>query len=96
MEGSQLPLDCAGAFVNVYLSSVNIIEAIKSAEAELLGDCYNPFNTHAAYELDLGELDYDTEEEGYPDNQDLMNLQANGGIWYGPFHCYPPEETQVQ
>ena len=96
MEGTQLPSDCAGAFVNGYLSSPNIIEAIKSVEAELLQDCYKPVNTYAAFELDLEDRDYDTDEEGYPGNQDLRILQQNGGIWYGPFNCYPPESSQIQ
>lgn len=96
MEGTQLPSDCAGAFVNVYLSSPNIIEAIKSVEAELLQDCYKPVNTYAVFELDLEDTDYDTDEEGYPGSEDLMNLHKNGGIWYGSFNCYPPEEHQLQ
>ncbi|GAA6170308.1 hypothetical protein [Sessilibacter corallicola] len=96
MKGTQLPSDCAGAFVNVFLCSPNMVEAIKLVEAELLQDCYKPVNTYAAFELNLNDTDYDTDEEGYPDNEDLMNLHRNGGIWYGPFHCYPPEKHQVQ
>lgn len=92
MAGTQLPSDCAGAFVNVYLGSQNIIKAIKSVEAELLQDCYNPVNTFGAFELDLEGTDYDTDEKGYPGNEDLENLKTNGNIWYGPFHCYPPED----
>ncbi len=94
MEGSQLPADCAGAFVSVYLGSTNIIEAIKSAEDELLQDRYRPLNTHGAFELDLEELDH--YEEELPSNDELLNLRNNGGIWYGPFNCYPPEESQIQ
>ncbi len=94
MEGSQLPPDCAGAFVNVYLAAPNIIEAIRAVESELLEDLYRPVSTYGANELDLGETDFDTDEEGYPGNQDLINLQNNGGIWYGPFNCFPPEESQ--
>ncbi len=96
MDGTQLPSDCAGAFVNVYLSSGNIIEAIKSAEAELLQDRYKPVNTYGAFELDLEGTDYDMDEEGYPANEDLLNLLTNGGFWYGPFNCYPPEKSQLQ
>lgn len=96
MEGTQLPSDCAGAFVNVYLSSPNIIAAITSAEAELLQDCYKPVVTYAAFELDLEEMDCGSEEDGYPNNEDLINLKTNGGIWYGPFNCYPPEGSQLQ
>lgn len=96
MEGAQLPPDCAGAFVNVFLSAPNIVEAIQSVEAELIQDCYKPVNTYAAFELDLEGTDYDSDEEGYPGNEELMNLQINGGIWYGPFNCYPPEDAQIQ
>ncbi|MES9818026.1 MAG: hypothetical protein ABW155_15375 [Candidatus Thiodiazotropha sp.] len=38
----------------------------------------------------------DEEEDGYPMKADLLNLVDNGGIWYGPFHCYPPEEQDLQ
>jgi len=96
MQGTTLPPDCAGAYVNVYLAAVNIIEAIKSVESELLSDLYMPINTYGAFELDLEETDYDTDEEGCPGNKDLLNLKLNGGIWYGPFHLYPPEDNQLQ
>lgn len=96
MEGTQLPAECAGAFVSVYLGENNIINAIQRAESELLKDCYKPVHTSSAYELDLEEDDFDTEERGYPNNSDLANIKATGTVWYGPFHTYPPEENQIQ
>ncbi|WP_369157937.1 hypothetical protein [Candidatus Thiodiazotropha sp. LNASS1] len=96
MEGTQLPEDCAGAYVNVYLGADEIREAIERVEIELLNDCYMPVLTYEAYQLDLEERDYDTDEEGYPGNADLIHLQENGGIWYGPFNLYPPEDIQLQ
>ena len=95
MDGTQLPTDCAGAFVNVYLRAKNIKEAIDATEQEFLSDFYTPVETYAAVKLDLDEYDYETEEEGYPNNEDLSNLLKTGGIWYGPFNCYPPEESDV-
>lgn len=96
MEGSSLPDDWGGAFVNVYISAPNIIEAVRETESLLYSDLYKPINTHAAYELDLEETDFDTDEEGYPGNQDLENIKINGGFWYGPFHGFPLEESELQ
>ncbi|MES9818587.1 MAG: hypothetical protein ABW155_18265 [Candidatus Thiodiazotropha sp.] len=53
MEGTQLPSDVAGAYVNVYLGAKDICEAIKLTEAELRNDCYKPVNTYAAFEVDM-------------------------------------------
>ena len=44
MEGTTLPSDWTGAFVNVYIGAPNIIEAIKTTETSLLSDCYKPEN----------------------------------------------------
>jgi hypothetical protein len=96
MEGTQLPSECGGACVNVYLGADDIRDAIDLAECELLSDCYKPIYTYEAYELDLEDTDYNTDEEGEPGNDDLLNLQKNGGIWYGCFHTYPPESEQLQ
>lgn len=86
MEGTQLPEDFIGAFVSVYLPATDIKEAIDLTEEYLLTDKYNPIETTAAYRLDLDDIDYDTDEEGYPGNKDLRNLLENGGYWYGPFN----------
>ena len=59
MEGTQLPSDCVGAFVDVYLGSSNIIDAIRIVESELLQDCFKPVKTYAAFELNLDETDFD-------------------------------------
>ncbi len=96
MEGTSLPSDVAGAFVNVYLGAFNITEAIELTESELLNDCYKPVNTYAAFEIDVEDEDFKEEEEGYPLKADLINLLENGGVWYGPFNCYPPEGNQLQ
>ncbi|BCE03215.1 hypothetical protein [Marinicellulosiphila megalodicopiae] len=95
MSGTQLPDDAAGAFVNCYIGADNIREAIDLVEAQLLEDCYKPFQTYAAFSLDLDEVDYDTLEDGLPDNEDLLKLQSTGAIWYGPFNTYLPEMDDV-
>jgi len=96
MKGTQLPTDWLGAFVNVYIGSENIVRAIESVEKQLLEDCYRPIKTSAAFELDLDETDYDTDEEGYPGNKDLIHLGRTGEIWYGPFHVYETENELIQ
>lgn len=98
MEGTQLPADCGGACVNVYLAADDIRIAIDEAESELLNDCYKPIHTYQAesYELDEDELNLETDEEGAPSEEDLRNLQINGGVWYGCFHTYPPEKSVLQ
>ena len=96
MEGTQLPSDCAGAFVNVFIDATNLVEAIREVETQLIIDCYKPVNTYAAFELDIEEDDYRDEDEGYPRKEDLIDLLKNGGVWYGPFNMYPPEGKQLQ
>ena len=96
MAGTQLPPDWIGAFVNVYIGAENILEAISNVESQLLEDLYRPVNTSAAFELDLDETNYDTDEEGYPGNRDLIHLQNTGEIWYGPFHTFETETELLQ
>lgn len=95
MEGTTLPNDVAGAFVNVFIGANDIRDAINNVEAQLLRDCYKPVYTYAAFELDLDETDFDAGEDGYPNNQDLLRIQKTNEIWYGPFNCYPPEAKEV-
>ena len=92
MEGTQLPSDCQGAFVNVYVGAVTIREALDKAEAQLLADRYRPIDISEAYELDLEGANFDTDERGYPGNDDLRQLRESGDTWYGPFNAFPPEE----
>jgi hypothetical protein len=92
MEGTQLPSDCRGAFVNVYVGSVTLREALDKAEAQLLADRYKPIDIPEAYELDSDRVDYDTDEKGYPGNEDLKMLRETGDTWYGPFNLYPWDE----
>ena len=95
MEGTQLPEECESAFVNVYVGANDIREAIDLVEEQLLSDCYKPIETSAAFQLDLDETEFDTDEEGYPDNEDLLNIQKTGGVWYGPFNWWPREKDNV-
>lgn len=95
MEGTQLPSDCGGGFVSVYLRDNDIRSAIDSAEDELLSDLYKPIEVNAAYKIEEEEF-YELEiEEGYPEVQDLQNILKNGGVWYGPFHLYPIEGNKI-
>ena len=96
MMGSELPADWAGAFVSVYVGADHIGDAIKEAEASLLGDFYKSLHISNAYDLEIDEMDYDTDEEGYPGNDELESIRANGGIFYGPFNGYGPEAHQLQ
>ena len=96
MEGTQLPDDCAGAIVNVYIGATTIREAIDRVETELLDDCYKPIFTLAAFVLDLEEDVPETEEEGYPNKEDLVKIMNERDIWYGPFYTYPPEQKDIQ
>ena len=89
MEGCLLPSDCAGAFVNVYVGDNDIRTAMNRVESDLVTDYYRPIELYEAYKLDLEDVDYSTDEEGYPSNDDLVQLRESGGRWYGPFNCYP-------
>jgi hypothetical protein len=98
MEGTSLPSDWAGAFVNVYVGANNIIEAIKTAEMQLLADLYKPDNTYSAYEIDMDRL----EENNFNDNDDdgvsvenIRGLNEGGGLLYGAFHGFPPEQDEI-
>ncbi|GAB1266165.1 hypothetical protein [Aurantivibrio infirmus] len=95
MEGTQLPMDCGGAFVSVYLREENIRAAMDSAESELLTDLYKPKEITAAYQIDEDEFEELEEEEGYPNEKDFRNLLLNGGVWYGPFHLFPAESHEI-
>jgi hypothetical protein len=92
LEGTRLPSDVAGTYVNIYLGAHNIKEAIEIAETELLSDFYKPIGIHHAFEIDMDDERIEKEVEGYPLKADLMNLLNNGGIWYGPFHYYSPDD----
>ena len=92
MAGSQLPADCKGAFVNVFVGSTDIKKAINTVECSLLEDCYKPINTYEAFEVNLEE--YSQSKEGYPMLADLQDIQNNSEVWYGPFYTYPYEELE--
>ncbi len=90
MEGTTLPSDWTGAFVNVYIGAPNIIEAIKTTETSLLSDCYKPENTYSANEIDIEGLD---EFESNDDDdgvsiENIKSLKTNTGIIYGAFHGF--------
>lgn len=94
MEGTQLPPDVGGAFVNIYIGIDDIRKAIDIAEGTLLEDCYKPFRVYEAYEIDIEDFEGDVEEneEGYPTLRELEEIRGNNGFWYGPFNTYPLEE----
>lgn len=94
LEGTQLPSDVAGTYVNIYLGAHDIKQAVKIAETELLSNFYKPITTYAAFEIDIDDEGSKEEVEGYPLKADLLDLLKNGGIWYGPFHYYPPEDRE--
>ena len=100
MDGTTLPADWAGAFVNVYLCAEEIVEAIERAESALLTDRYRPISTYAAWQVDLEELrEEEAASEGSattPTVRDLENLRVNGGVIYSGFVGYPPEERSLQ
>ena len=96
MMGSELPADWAGAFVSVYVGADHIGDAIEQAEASLLADMYRPLHISSAYDLEIDDMDYDTDEEGYPGNEALESIRANGDVFYGPFNGYGPEAHQSQ
>jgi hypothetical protein len=83
MEGTQLPADCSGACVGVYVRANDIKEAIDLAESELRNDKYLPFRTYEATEIDIEDLTEENEEyseEGDPESKDLINIFSNGGV----------------
>lgn len=99
MEGTQLPFDCAGAFVGVYLRAPSIRCAIDEAETQLKDDKYLPVHTYEAVEIDLEDLTDENEEyrsEGDPETVDLIKIYENGGIWYTAFNLYPHESSELQ
>ena len=96
MEGTQLPDNCEGAFVNVYIGADDIRKAMDIAERNLLDDCYKPVRLSAAFELDLEGIDYDSDEKGYPGNADLQDIRNNADVWYGPFNCFPHERDESE
>ena len=96
MMGSEMPEDWAGAFVSVYVGADHIGDAIKEAEASLLNDLYKPLHISSAYDLEIEDFDYDTDEEGYPGNDELESIRENGIVFYGPFNGYGPEAHQLQ
>lgn len=91
MEGCQLPIEAAGAIVSVYVGSHTLRDALDRAEQQLREDRYRPIDAISVYELDLDVEDFDTEEEGYPNNADLEKIRDTMGLWYGPFYTFPYE-----
>jgi len=91
MEFSQLPKDSAGAIVNVYVGAITLRDALDISEKQLLDDRYRPIDIIEAFELDLEGTDFNTDEEGYPQNKDLEAIRLNKGHWYGPFTLFPYE-----
>lgn len=91
MEGSTLPDDWQGAFVNVLIGEDSIIDAIQRVEEALVRDKYRPLMTCAAFMLELEDYANEDIEEGYPDLQELEHLRRNGGVWYGPFYGFTPD-----
>ena len=96
MIGSKFPEEWAGAFVSVYVGADHINEAIKQAEVSLLGDQYKPLHISSAYDLEIDDMDYDTDEEGYPGNEELESIRTNGDVFYSPFNGYGPDAHQLQ
>lgn len=88
MEGSRLPEGCGGAIVNVYLGADSVREAVGLTDQTLMIDRYMPVDTRSVNKIELEEYE-GPDEEGYPDKQDLLKLQENGGLWYGPFYLFP-------
>ncbi|WP_020407209.1 hypothetical protein [Hahella ganghwensis] len=79
MEGTQLPSDCGGAFVSVYLRERDIKSAIESTERHLISNLYKPVDVSAAYKIEEDEFSELQPEEGYPEEKDLNNLLSDGG-----------------
>lgn len=96
MTGSELPAEWAGAFVSVYIGADHIGVAVREVEASLMKDLYKTLHISSAYDLIIDDMDYDTDEEGYPGNEELKNIRDTGGIFYGPFNGYIPEAHQLQ
>ncbi|MCC5856375.1 MAG: hypothetical protein JJU10_11960 [Idiomarina sp.] len=103
MEGTQLPSDCAGGCVGVYLRAENIKAAIDLAEASLLEDKFLPVRTLEATEVNLEAMaeQYDMPgedelAEGEPDFDDLLAIMKQGGVWYTAFHLFSFEKHEVQ
>jgi len=88
MEGTTLPPDWIGAFVNVYIGAPNIIKAIKETEASLLSDSYKPDNTYSAYEIDVDSLDKFESNDDEISIKNIKGLKIDGGIMYGAFHGF--------
>ncbi len=93
MDGSKLPEDSAGAYVNVYVPANAIVDSIERAEESLLADFYRPIETISAVQIDEERYDSEYQEEGDPEEENLRNLKSTGGIWYACFHLYPHEQT---
>lgn len=97
MSGTDLPEDCGGAWVDVYLAADTIKSAIDAAEHALLEDRYRPVATLEAFTLDLEHYtDYDEAEEAdhIPTADELLQLWETGGVWYSAFFTFPPEEAR--
>lgn len=95
MEGTSLPPDMAGAYVNVFVGADNICDAVNKVETQLLKDLYKPVYTYAAYQIDVENAEENEIEEGYPEKADLLKMMESRTMWYSPFHCFPPEEKEI-
>lgn len=97
--GARFPVGIEGAFVRLYVAADDFMEGIEKMRAAVDIDHYALIEILLCRRIDPDEWEeereelLETEEDRYPDADDLFSLLENDGWLYGPFYGYTDEDT---
>lgn len=86
----EFPEGYVGAYVNTYVASGSIREALSAAEEDLGSLGFEVVDIDHAWRMDLDA--YEPEDENYPTRGELRDVLASSQPCCGPFFCFTEEE----
>lgn len=98
LEGSELPPDAAGAYLICYSAAPDSKLALQQAKEALAEDHLQFLEMNGEVEeldptfwTEHVEAAWPDEEEDLPTEEEIQELQTEGGVLYSPFCCYSDE-----